>query len=50
MQLDLDKEDDLWWDKLIDAWWNQWTGAKLQKKWLTLRKTVHLPGAMHRGV
>jgi hypothetical protein len=49
-QLDLDREDDIRWDELIDARRVQWTGAKLRQKWLALRKTVHSPGATHRGV
>lgn len=48
--MDLDKEDDIRWDELIDARWVQWTGDKLQQRWLSLKKTVPSPDATHRGV
>ena len=47
--LDLDSEDDIRWDELIDARWNQCMGHKLQQRWIALKKVVHMPDGTHRG-
>ena len=47
--MDLDSEEGINWSTLPDEGWKIWTCHKLQQRWAYLKKTVHTPGATHRG-
>ncbi|KAF8264672.1 hypothetical protein EI94DRAFT_1866551 [Lactarius quietus] len=48
--LDLNSEDEIRWNELIDEGWNHWTGSKLQKRWVDLKKAVNSDDGTHREV
>ncbi|KAF8261669.1 hypothetical protein EI94DRAFT_1809927 [Lactarius quietus] len=48
--LDINSEDEIRWNELIDEGWNHWTGSKLQKRWVDLKKAVNLDDGMHHKV